>query len=358
MTSNSADHGRFDLFPRLSEFSRDRRISLRDPQTIDDFMKLAAEQLGADISSDIRMYGHRTEAMFQDLVLSLGEYELLKVEDAGDIYPPDLYKVPDFRVVLPGGEQWLIEVKNVHIEEPFEQVRSIMTADYRQKLERYAAATGADLKLAVFWSRWRIWTLVALDDFTAADGTVSVKMTEAAKENDLGRLGDRWIGTRAPLRLRFLADPAKTRRVSDDGTVEFTVGGVEMYCGDVEITDSVERNIVWLFMQYGSWEETEHPIVQGDALYALELQWEPSERNEIGFDVIGSLSTMFSHYYLERTTTDSGEVIRTRAQPHPDWFEPLAQWDYDSKTLPLWLLTMRPSSSFGSDEVRGGITPD
>ena len=291
--------------------------------------------------------------MFEDLILSLGEFALLKVEDAGRVYPEDSFKIPDFRVVLQDGEQWLIEVKNVYIESAFDQERQLMTSDYREKLERYAEATGAELKLAIFWARWRIWTLVSLDEFTAADGTVSVKMTDAAKENELGRLGDRWIGTHAPLKFRFVADPEKTSRVSKGGTFVFTVAAARMYCGDAEILDPDEQNIAWLFMQYGSWEESERPIMHGDRLDALEFRWEPSERNQLGFDVIGSLSTIFSNYYLERTTADSGEVIQTRAQPHPDWFAPLVQSDYKGKALPLWRLIMKPGSYFRS----GGREP-
>lgn len=358
MNSDPFGQQQFDLFSKFAQFSRDRQASMKEQQTLADFTTSIGAELDRALSSDIRIYGDRTQAMFQDLVLSLGEYKLFKVEDAGEFYPQDSYKVPDFRIVLLDGQQWLIEVKNVHIKEPFTQERQLMTSDYREKLQRYASATAGELKLAVFWARWRIWTLVSLDDFVDADGGVTLEMKAAAMENDLGTLGDRWIGTRPPLRLRFVADQERTSRVSADGTVRFTVGDVRMYCGEDEVLDPVERNIAWLFVQYGDWEESgPHEIMQGDRLDAFEFRWEPRERMNQGFEVIGALSTMFSHYYSERTTADDGEVVQTRAHPRPDWFEPLLQPDYKGKAMPLWQLTMKPRSYFRSRESGQAAPP-
>ena len=101
--------------------------------------------------------------MFEAMLISLGEYSLLKPEDVGRIYPDDHFCVPDYRVVLKDGTQWLIEVKNVNIDDPAlkQQERKLMNRAYREKLEAYAAATGGELKLAVYWARWGIWTLIS-----------------------------------------------------------------------------------------------------------------------------------------------------------------------------------------------------
>ena len=294
--------------------------------------------------------------MFEDLLVSLGEYSLLKVEDTGRVVPADSIKVPDFRVVLPDGEQWLIEVKNVYIRNPAlsQQKRRLMTPEYRKKLENYASATGGHLKLAVFWARWGLWTLVSPAHLVDADGNVTLDMVTAVKENELGILGDLKIGTVPPLSLRFVADPAKARSVSPEGTFEFTIAAVRFYCGDVEILDPIEKNIAWIFMLYGDWEENgPHPLVKDETLTGVEFRWEPPEPTDQGFDIIGTLSTMFARYYAERTV-DDGEIVQIRAEPRPEWFEPLIRPDYDGQALPLWRLSQRPSSYFDHEESAGG----
>ena len=353
MTTDPLRRASSELFTRFSEFARDHSTSIRDGEALAEFTEAIGVELGTDISSDIQLYGHRTQAMFQDLVLTLGASELLKVEDAGDVFPAESYKVPDFRIVLPGGEQWLIEVKNVHIDEPFEQERLIMRPDYREKLQRYATATGADLKLAVFWSRWRIWTLVSLDTFTSDDGSVTLELKAAAIENEMGRLGDRHIATTPPLKLRFLADPNEQAWVAD-GKLQFKIAGLEFHCADREIVDPTEKNIAWTFMLYGEWIESgPHEIWDGDDLVAVEFRWEPESELNQGVEMIAVLSTMFHRYYSERTVSDDGDVVQARARPRPGWFEPLIEADYESDALPLWRFTLEPSSYFRSDEGSG-----
>ena len=52
--------------------------------------------------------------MFEAMLISLGDFTVLKAEDQGKLYPGTGFRVPDFRVVLTDGTQWLIEVKNVY----------------------------------------------------------------------------------------------------------------------------------------------------------------------------------------------------------------------------------------------------
>ena len=98
--------------------------------------------------------------MFEALLVALGRFTLLKVEDTGRVHPSLAFRAPDFRVVLEGGEQWLIEVKNVYKRDPRRQSKIPMTQDYLTKMNAYAKATKATLKVAVFWARWGIWTLL------------------------------------------------------------------------------------------------------------------------------------------------------------------------------------------------------
>lgn len=161
--------------------------------------------------------------------------------------------------------------------------------------------------------------------------------------SELGKLGDRSIGTRPPLRFRLIADPEKTSAIAADGTVNTTISGVKLFCGKDEILDPVEQKVAWALMQYGQWEE-KGPKVEsvGNILKSIEFQWEPAQRENEGFEMIGTLSRMFSRYYAEMTVNEH-EVVQVHAPLRPGWFEPLVSWDYENKTLPLWQFILQPN---------------
>lgn len=331
-----------DLFADLANFGAEQRISLRDPdlnQAFGDHVRSSVDQA---LSDPTLLHGHRVEAMFEALLVALGEYKLLKLEDAGRVYPTRGFKVPDFRVVLADGEQWLIEVKNVYEKDPLVQRRLVMKKAYREGLEAYADATGAKLKLAVFWARWSIWTLVSPERLVDAGGDLVLDMNEGMMANELGRLGDRTIGTKAPLRLRLITDPERTSPIADDGTVSITIGATQMLCDQAVLADPLEKEIAGIFMEHGEWQcEGPEAIVKGDRLEAIEFQWAPVEPTGQGFEFVGSLSRMFARYFAQHTVKDNS-VVQLRAPLRPDWFAPLVRGNYESKALPLWRFTLQP----------------
>lgn len=334
----------FKLLAEFAEFGAERRMSLRDPALKDAFGAHVGSSVDRALSDDILLHGQRTEAMFEALLIALGEYKLLKAEDGGRVYPADGFIVPDFRVVLPGGEQWLIEVKNVYEEDPSVQRRLLMKRDYREALEAYAAATGAKLKLAVFWARWSMWTLVSPERHLDAGGDLVLEMSEAMIANELGRLGDRTIGTRAPLSLRFMADPERTGPIGEDGTLTITFGGWQLLCADDLITDPVEKEIAFTFMEHGEWRcDGPLAVVDGDRLQAVEFRWDPEEPTGQGFEFVGSLSRMFARHFAAETIKGNS-VVQLRAPLRPGWFAPLIRPDHVSDALPLWRFTLQPSS--------------
>ena len=255
----------FDLLAEFGKFGLERRLSLRDPATISAFIGHVGDRVEGAVGDSPLLHGQRTEAMFEALLISLGEFELLKGEDGGRLFPDDRYRVPDFRTVLKDGSHWLIEVKNVYEREPLEQRRRLFTGPYLELLTAYADATGAQLKIAVYWARWSIWTLVSPDRLTGPDGGLDLDMVTAMRVNELSRLGDRTIGTRSPLRLRLTMDEGRTSRIAADGEVTFVIGGVQIFCADKEIVEPAEQEIVSVFMQYGRWRADE-PEAMGHLL--------------------------------------------------------------------------------------------
>lgn len=342
MSSDSTSRQQFDLLYELAKFGLDRSISLNDPKAIPEFSIFVEKVVSSALSSPTLLHGRRTEAMFASMLHSLGGYSLLKAEDNGNVYPSGKYLAPDFRVVLPDGAQWLVEVKNAYIEDPLRQKRQFMASSYRKKLEGYASTTGGELKLAVYWARWGIWTLISPERFVDAAGNVVVDMQTGMMENELVYLGDKMIGTRPPLRLRFEADPTSTNPVAADGTVKFTISAVRVYCGEDELLDNLEKEIAWTFMRYGRWK-VDGPFAEfkGDQLLAVDFRWDPEQNTNQGFEMIGTLSEVFCRYYSERTMSDQG-VVQLLAQPRPGWFAPLIASEYDKKVLPLWQFKLYP----------------
>lgn len=333
----------FNLLGEVAAFGDARQLSLRDPAFREAFQGHVRQSVDDALADPILLHGQRTEALFEALVVALDDVQLLKAEDGGRIFPADRYRVPDYRIVLNDGEQWLVEVKNVHIGDPQNQRRRIMHKAYHRAMAAYAEATGARLMLAVYWARWSIWTLVPPERFVDAKGDVVLDMMQAIPANELARLGDRTIGTRAPLRLRFVMDPAKTGPVGGDGQVLVVIGGSQLMCGDAVIEDKTEREIASIIMQYGEWScDGPFPLIEGDRLHAIDFEWRPDEPCEDqGFDMIGTLSRMFSRYYASRTL-DGSEIKQLRAPLRPAWFAPLANGTIVQRALPLWRFELQP----------------
>lgn len=333
----------FDLLAEFGKFGLERKLALTDADTRAAFGSHVAHEVDRALADPVLLHGQRAEAMFEAMLASLGDFRLVKPEDGGRVLSTEPFLVPDFRVVLTSGEQWLVEVKNIYIDDPFRQQRRIMTCRYRERLEAYASATGAELKLAVFWARWSMWTLVTPARFADADGNVVLDIGTAARANEFGALGDRTIGTRPPLKLRLVMDPERTSPIGENGQVEVVIGRVAMFSDEDEIIDPTEQEIAWIFMQHGEWLGSEpSPIIESDRLVAIEFSWEPEERQNDGFEMIGTLSRVFSRYFADATLRD-GAIVQLRAPHRPRWFEPLIKPGYVSKALPLWRFQLKPS---------------
>ena len=334
----------FELLAELGKFSGERKISLRDPETAAAFIQHTSDGVQRALDNEALLHGHRTEAMFEALLVSLGHFQLLKAEDSGRCFPEGRYAVPDFRIVVPDGAHWLVEVKNVYEPDPYQQHRRLLSQSYLEKLASYAEATGAELMVAVFWARWSIWTLVSPFRLTGADGGVDLDMQTAMRVNELSTLGDRRIGTRPPLRLRLLMDPQRTSAIDAQGNVSATIGNTALFCDEEEITDPTEQKIAWVFIQHGEWceDESPEPIIDGDRLLAIDFRWNPVEPTGQGFEFVGTLSTMFARHFAQHTI-DSGSVVQLRAPLRPNWFKPLLSMQGGSRALPLWQFAQQPN---------------
>lgn len=334
----------FDLLALAAAFAQRHGLSLNDTALVEQFLADAAPRLKAALADPTLLHGARTERMFEATVLSLGRFRLFKTEDTGRVHAATTFRAPDFRVVLDDGDQWLVEVKNVRCENPQIQ-QTTMSAAYLASLQAYAEAVGAPLRLALYWSRWNLWTVVAPDRFRRSDGGLRVTMMEAVMANELGRLGDVSICTKPPLRLVFDAATDKPCKFSAEGLAEFVIGSARVYSGDVELTDPRDRRLAEILLLYGEWPaEGPSAIMGDDGIAGIEFVAAPEEPSDQGFDGIGSASRIFTRYFATRTV-DGDQVIQLNGAPVPEWFAPLAAWDFKRSQLPLWLFHLQPSTS-------------
>lgn len=326
----------FDLLASVAAFARDHAIALNDPALIERFVADATPKLEEALTDPTLIHGSRTERLFEATVLSLGHFRLLKTEDVGRVYAANTCRAPDFRVVLADGEQWLVEVKNVRGREPVKQ-KMQMSAAYLASIQIYADLVGAPLKLAIFWSRWKIWTVISPDRFRRPNGGLRITMMDAMMANESGKLGEVIIMTKAPLRLVLRASTDMPRSLSPEGLANFIIASAKLYSGNVELTDSKDRKLAEVLLLYGEWSIS-GPIAVNDGgeFGGVEFVAMPEEPSDQGWDGIGWASRIFSRYYAAQTIDDD-EVIQLHGDAAPEWFAPLSDWDFENSKLPLLL---------------------
>jgi hypothetical protein len=327
----------FDILGLYSKFAREHQISLFNPDASEKFISHTRGAIEQALKDRALLHGQRVQNMFEAMVVSLNHFELLKIEDAGRLHTRVARRPPDFRIVLKDGSRWLVEVKNVYLEDIGRQRKRLMSGEYLRSLQRYASAVGCQLKVAIYWARWGVWTLVAPERLQDGGG-LTVGMREAICLDEMSALGDMMLGTTPPLRLRFFTDKAEPSVISENRSVRFKIGSVQLFCGDAEIVDPGEQRIAWMLMQFGEWTCEEEPkaILSGNQLEAIEYEWQPRERvNNQPFEMIGRLSRMFSRYYALHTLNGS-ELKHIEAKFAPDWLGPLTSREYKGIALPLW----------------------
>jgi len=332
----------FDMLALLALFAREHQISLSAPQLLDQFMADARPRLEAALADDALIHGSRTERLFEATLKSFGRYRLLKSEDGGRVHGITKLRAPDFRVVLEDGDQWLIEVKNVRASGRFTQ-RAKMTKAYLESLEDYAKLVGTELKLAIFWSGWEIWTVVSPARFRTRNGGISLALAEAVRANEFARLGERIIATRPPLRLHLDASPTHTAVLGTEDIAHFTIGNVRLFSHETELTDPRDTGFAEVLFRFGDWEiQGPFARMDGDRLIGVEFIAEPEERQNGDLEGIGWASRIFSRYYAQVTVND-GKVVQLYGDAVPQWFSVLQDWDFESRKLPLMLGVIEPA---------------
>ncbi|MBM4301623.1 MAG: hypothetical protein FJ121_08850 [Deltaproteobacteria bacterium] len=332
---------RFEVIDLFEAMARKRGLKLNDPSSHKSFIDSVSNSLNSSKDNPIILHGRRVESMFEYVVAGLGNSILIKREDSGDVCAADPeIRPPDFRIVLDGGAEIFVEVKNCHKADP--KYRFSFKSSYLSALSKYATILGRDLYIAIFWSSLRKWTLIRPASLILTERP-SISFLEAFKKNEMSLLGDVMVGTTPPLSLRIVADPSKPRDVAQDEDCTFTIGSVDLYCNGMRIEDSLEQTLAFYFMRNSDWHiEDAKAKLEEDLLVYLEYVAEPQEPvpNQ-GFQILGFLSEMISRSYND-ITAESGEIQQLSPSAAPGSLGIAIPKGYKGKHFPLWIFRIKP----------------
>lgn len=333
------DPERFEVIDLFEAMARKRGLKLNDPASHKDFLARVANGFNISKDNPIILHGRRVESMFEHVVAGLGKAKLIKREDSGEVCAADAdVQPPDFRIVLDGGADLFVEVKNCHKADP--KFRFALKQTYLSALTKYAALFGRDLYLAIFWSRWRKWTLIRPDDLAPSERP-SISFVEAVVRNEMSLLGDVMVGTTPPLSLLISTDPSKPRSVDSEGHCAFTIGAADLRCNGVRIEEALEQNLAFYFMLNSDWHVGE-PEAKLDSGQLLHFEYVAEPQNPVpaqGFQMLGFLSEMISRNYND-VTSEFGEIHQLSPSADPGSLAITIPERYKGKQLPLWLFTV------------------
>lgn len=340
------DPEKFDVLDLFDAIGRDKKYVLGDEKDEAAFVDIISNALSVN-KTPTMLYGRRVEAMFAYMTASLGKCALVKKEDCGDIFVgDDSLKIPDYRIVLNSviGENMLVEVKNYHQKKAFNEYS--MNLDYLDGLSHYADLVKTVLRIAIYWSKWCIWTLVSPDDFERNGTNVIISLSTAMKRNQMSALGDVVIGTTPPLTIRIYPDKQEPHNIIENKRVEFIISKVEMLCKNTPITVESEQRIAFALMLFGNCVENKviiTPPHSENEIEYIEFSYSPQAYDdERDFCMIDTLSTIISRQYGQLTAPD-GKVRCLSPDIAPGMLGFVIPEDYKGEALPLWRFIIKPN---------------
>lgn len=252
-----------------------------------------------------KAYGIRTEKMFGFIAARLGNCSFIKQEDEGTSYISKETLIPDYRLILNNNQELFVEVKNCHVGL---KPKIVLKEEYISKLLNYPNLTLDNLKIAVYWSKWKFWTLTAIPDFDKNGNKYTLSMLNALVKNQMYLLGDFLFACRWPLRLEFIADLSASTEIDENGKCLYTIKDVQAFVAGDLVEDNIEKNIVFNLILFGldgdSWEENDHVELIENKLQRIIFEYSPVMKNEMEITVINPLSRIIATHYSSVTIKD------------------------------------------------------
>lgn len=336
--------GSLDFFARLDRPTTGQTIG--DAARVNRVIESLRGGLREVMGRQSTLYGWHVQAMFLEMVAALGDVVLLKEEDQGTVYfEGTMIKVPDYRIVTAGGDRLLIEAKNCRTRRPTGHFS--MSAGELAGLRRYIELDGtAKLKLAIYWSRWTLWTLIDPAVLTVSGKRAQVSMPVALKANEMAALGDVMVGTKAPLSMTLYADPKTSAPGSIRDGYPMTIARVEMRCAGKLLETKEERRLALFLMLYGPWKSSESAQLTEDKIQTVSFDVSPEVPDEnVGFDNLGFMSSLFASYFNSATLGEDMTVRALGTTSPAGYVRALIPESYRSERLPIWRFVLKASDT-------------
>lgn len=318
---------------------------LGDPRERAKFLGEIEAALDQSLGDQRRLHGRWTQDLFRAVLISLDGITMIKDEDSGEFYfeQDAPLALPDFRVVTRGGEQLLVEVKNVGRR--FDPRPQRLRASTVRAQQSYAQLTGARLLYAHYWAGNNHWSLVDSKVLRPDGEHLVLDQSTAMRANELGMLGDRVIITDATL-TSSLSSVALNPESPDgpdplfaDLPVPFELGVTEFMCNGKPLVRPDERRVAaFLFLYGGGIGPVELEVDGQDAPLRLNLTWSSPAGPESP-NVGSFLRSMFSNRYIAQTTRADGTVELVRYRPDPELTRllPTNYAEIPGRVMPLWI---------------------
>jgi hypothetical protein len=331
--------------------------SIGSAQQQQEFLTDLAQGLSESMANQARLHGWRVQALFKALVIELGGVLMVKDEDEGDLYFNDRdgkLKLPDLRLVLEDRTTVFIEVKNVN---PAKRDVTTISRGELESLGRYTQLQQGRLLLAHYWSAINTWTLIDPVCLDCSKGRVEISLETAVCENEMSIVGDRHLFTVPPLTMTVYSDPDRLATLSSSNESQrqlgrFTIGAVEYTAGGRLLKNPEEERIAFALMHFGQWNVESDVDIEAGRPRALRYTFGPSERpegspslEEQPFELVGSLSSIYSTMFNFATLTDDGRVAKLGHEPTPGGIGGLVPSNYferDAHDLQLWGFELQP----------------
>lgn len=252
--------------------------------------------------------------MFEWIAHALAGAPLIQGLDSGKGAPLNHQKAasPDFLLVTRDGLRLVIEVKNCASDSS--PPAKTFLRDYLERLVDYAGQLGAEVKVAVFWSRHALWTLADIAFLLSGsrDSKIRLNMLDALAESEMALVGDRWIHLR-PYPFRFRMDFDVLSREPSTGSREqvgLRVSKVAMTLGAAPLVDKRDASVVWYLALFGfDMRGGDDLVLDSDDKAHIEVvAGDDSQTEESQMLTVGPLSSVLARQYRALSCDDGGRL--------------------------------------------------
>lgn len=221
--------------------------------------------------------------------------------------------------------------------------------DWLKRQRTYAELNKLPLKIAIYWRRIGEWTLVDASIFCNHNKSTHIlKIEKAMMLNEMAILGDVTLGTFLPLQIRIGFSKEKTHYIGNNEW-HLIVESADMFCRGTQITEELERSIAFKMMMGGSLKEETEITFREDGSPEFNIftydKIEKDERDDLGFEIVGSVSRIISSGYMHATEWKDNEENTQLIMPQqePEDFSVFIPENYKGTALPLWRLIQKPN---------------